>query len=126
MSESSAPCLWNNGKPGRCYKNVIPGTGYCQQHQPEPYVRSPWRKPKDWDRIREGVIARDKGICYLCSLPGADGAEHIVPQSEGGSNKPFNLKAVHDKVAPFCHRAKTAKEAQQALRDSRTAKRRTR
>jgi 5-methylcytosine-specific restriction protein A len=119
--KSNAPCLYKDKKSGvRCYNDVDGGSGYCKTHR-EPFKNNWWGAdlPKDWPRRRESVIRRDKGLCYICLQEGregkgADGAEHIIPRNEGGSDELFNLKAVHDKVAPYCHRTKTAQDANRA------------
>jgi 5-methylcytosine-specific restriction endonuclease McrA len=41
------------------------------------------------------VIRRDGGICYLCGQPGADSADHLVPESRGGTTTLDNLAAAH-------------------------------
>lgn len=130
---SSAPCLHHVGKETQCYRNVIKGTGYCDRHQPEPFLYSVYGEglPKNWPSICRQVLARDKGLCYLCLQEGrdgagADGVEHLVPRNEGGSDMPFNLKAVHDKVTPYCHRAKTSEDANRAKRMLKAKPRRRR
>ena len=52
-------------------------------------------RPRGWDRTSKRVIARDGGICWLCELPGADTADHIVPRSKGGHHGDSNLRAAH-------------------------------
>lgn len=51
--------------------------------------------PPDWPERRAFVIARDKGICHLCGLPGADTADHLIPWSRGGTDDVHNLRAAH-------------------------------
>ena len=63
-----------------------------------------------WRRVRERILARDNGICYLCGRSGADTVDHLVSVARGGTDDPGNLAAVHDRTAPHCHRAKTNRE----------------
>jgi 5-methylcytosine-specific restriction endonuclease McrA len=58
-------------------------------------------------------MTRDRGVCYLCGEPGADTVDHIVP---GDDHSLPNLAAVHDRVAPHCHRAKSSREGTDARR----------
>lgn len=46
------------------------------------------------------VVQRDAGICHLCKHAGAASADHILPDTEGGSSRPENLKAVHGNPHP--------------------------
>lgn len=64
----------------------------------------PARTGRPWTRTKARVIRRDGGICHLCGRVGADSADHLVPYSEGGTDLPSNLKAVHHNVAPYCNR----------------------
>lgn len=64
-----------------------------------------------WVRLRKQILERDQGICYVCRLPGATFVDHIVPVSQGGTDDPTNLGAIHDDP---CHRRKTAREANAA------------
>lgn len=130
---SSAPCLWGtrafHNTTERCWENVVQGTGYCKRHQPEPYggkAGTGWKKPAGWGRLREQVMQIHKGVCYVCGQPGADEVDHITPLHKGGTNALFNLKPIHQRVAPHCHRQKTSSEAAQAKKDLYTAKRRGR
>lgn len=34
-------------------------------------------------------------MCYLCGLPGANSADHVIPHALGGSDSMANLKAAH-------------------------------
>lgn len=78
------------------------------------------RLPKDWPAIRARILARDLGRCYICKGLGADGVDHIVA---GDHHDDGNLAAVHHNVPPFCHRRKTAAEANTARwSKSRTAR----
>lgn len=63
-----------------------------------------------WRKVRAAVLRRDDARCHLCGGPGADAVDHIIPVSQGGSDDLGNLAAIHDRVSPHCHRAKTAQE----------------
>jgi 5-methylcytosine-specific restriction protein A len=56
-------------------------------------------------------MKRDKGICYLCGGENADTVDHI---KAGDDHSLTNLAAVHDRVYPHCHRAKSSKEGHEA------------
>ncbi|MGH3356603.1 MAG: HNH endonuclease [Nocardioidaceae bacterium] len=79
-------------------------------HTPAPWEGSDHARSQTWawQQLSRFVVDRDGGICYLCHGPGADGADHLLPVAEGGTDDPENLAAVHDKVPPYCHRRKTA------------------
>lgn len=96
--------------------------GRCEKHQRPPWQGS-WRKqtlPKDWNTRRLIVLRRDQGTCYLCGGEGADTVDHVIP---GDNHSLENLKAVHDRTPPHCHRYKTTKEAHDAQRGMRTKRR---
>lgn len=67
------------------------------------------------------VLRRDKGICYLCGGEGADTVDHIVP---GDDHSLGNLAAVHDRIAPHCHRIKSSREGIDAQKANRIKPRR--
>lgn len=47
-------------------------------------------------QLRIVVIARDRGVCHLCLLPGADSVDHLVPVGRGGAVWELdNLAAAH-------------------------------
>jgi 5-methylcytosine-specific restriction endonuclease McrA len=50
-----------------------------------------------WPKLSKFVIARDRGICHICGLPGADTADHLDPVAERGPGlpPPDRLKAAH-------------------------------
>lgn len=41
------------------------------------------------------VLRRDHGLCWICGQPGADSADHVIPHSRGGNDRPSNLRAIH-------------------------------
>lgn len=106
---SNAPCLYNDSK-GQCWNSVFKN-GYCPKHQPEPWFNPGYETPKNWVALKRFVIARDRGVCYICGEGGADSVDHVIPKAEGGSDLTNNLKAIHDKFSPYCHKEKTLKEA---------------
>jgi len=110
------PCL------ERGCQNHVTKQGRCAEHQ-RPWQGSTRRErlPSDWGTRRLIVLRRDKGICYLCGGSGADTVDHIVP---GDDHSLTNLAAVHDRIAPHCHRAKSSKEGQQAQAANRVRRRR--
>ena len=87
--------------------------GRCNQHQRPRWVGS-YRKqrlPRDWNTRRLIVLKRDQGVCYLCGQSGADTVDHVAA---GDDHSLGNLKAVHDHVAPHCHRFKSSQEGHDA------------
>lgn len=60
-----------------------------------------------FSNTREAVLVRDNYTCQICGKSIKDGVvlhtHHIIPQSEGGSDKPSNLLTV-------CHKCHTSKE----------------
>jgi 5-methylcytosine-specific restriction enzyme A len=76
--------------------------------------------PSDWNTRRLVVLKRDKGICYICGNEGADAVDHVVASDNHHLD---NLKAIHDKVPPHCHRKKSSQEGLEALRGNRVKRR---
>ena len=74
-----------------------------------------------WRTVKARIIRRDHGICHLCGGPGADSADHLVPESHGGARyDPANLAAVHHQVWPRCNRIRgdrSIDEARRAIAD---------
>ncbi|WP_081872987.1 HNH endonuclease [Nocardia otitidiscaviarum] len=100
--------------PRRCPKpgctNLIRHTTYCPDHTEAWATPSGWTKPPGWNRIRQDILERDDYRCYICGKSGADAVDHITSLANRGTNAPSNLAAVHDRVAPHCHRTKTNQE----------------
>lgn len=71
---------------------VREGTAYRIRHASLAFRRD---DAEDWDRSEVAqVLARDGLWCRYCCAPVADGdltIDHIVPRSQGGSDKPHNL-----------------------------------
>lgn len=61
--------------------------------------------PYKWETTRNLVIVRDKGICHLCGMGGADTADHLIPHSKGGTDDLHNLRAAHR----FCNVSRGAR-----------------
>lgn len=57
-----------------------------------------------WRKIREEIIARDKGVCALCGKPGKE-VDHVKAKVNGGEDKKQNLRV----LCGACHRKKTKK-----------------
>lgn len=66
---------------------------------------------REWERLREIILRRDDRLCQPCLKAGrvSPGTEvdHVQPKSQGGTDHPFNLRAICAK----CHREKTARES---------------
>ncbi len=41
----------------------------------------PNRPGRPWRRVRDAVLKRDGGICWICGQPGANSADHLIPRS---------------------------------------------
>lgn len=107
------PCI-----VGGCFEYST-NKGRCKTHQLKAFTGN-YRKerlPDDWAQRREFVLHRDKRICYLCGGEGADTVDHV---EVGDNHSMSNLKAVHDRVAPYCHKTKTAQEGNDARRNQQT------
>jgi hypothetical protein len=78
------------------------------------------RLPADWAaRIVPYVMHAHRRTCHVCHGPGADAVDHIRP---GDDHSLANLAPIHQDVAPYCHRRKSAREgvdARTALRHAR-------
>lgn len=114
---SNAPCLYKDDYGNRCWATVSERGGYCNKHQPKPFanIKHGNDLPKNWASLTRQVLIRDKGICYRCGKPGADTADHYIARALGGTHNLSNLKAIHEKVAPHCHRQKTEEDIKKAI-----------
>lgn len=52
------------------------------------------RSSRPWRRTRAQILATST-ICHLCGEPGADGVDHVIPRTRGGTDDPTNLKPAH-------------------------------
>lgn len=84
-------------KASRCKDHYVPWVGSTRKE----------RLPRGWESLRQSILIRDKGVCYVCGGQGADAVDHIEP---GDDHKPSNLAAIHQDIEPYCHRGKTANE----------------
>ena len=100
--------------PRRCptpgCTNLIRHSSHCEEHTQAWATPSGWVKPRGWARLREDILERDDYRCHVCGGAGADTVDHLISQANHGSDLPANLAAVHDRVAPHCHRTKTNQE----------------
>lgn len=109
---SGLPCLGCRKKKavykGRCAD--------CQLNQYNTYRTM--RLPKNWRELKNIVMLRDNGICYICKEPGADGVDHIINNDD---DRLTNLAAIHHNVpnsrGERCHLLKTSQEGLQARRE---------
>lgn len=85
---------------------LIRGRKYCPAHT-ETWEGSDWKRPPGWDRIRREVLERDGYRCRVCGGNNADTVHHIDMLSRGGSSRPEDLVAIHDRNPPHCHRTVT-------------------
>jgi 5-methylcytosine-specific restriction endonuclease McrA len=77
--------------PG-CLNDAIRAAGRCAEHQ-----RSKQRpgSTSQCRRRRARAIERDGGICWICGLPGADSADHVLRHRDGGGIQLDSSKAAH-------------------------------
>jgi 5-methylcytosine-specific restriction protein A len=116
MALAPTPCLETGCREHATYQ------GRCPTHKRPPYYGSTRRErlPRDWSTRRQVVLRRDKGICYICGGINADTVDHLIA---GDDHSLENLRAVHDRVEPHCHRQKTAQEGNDALKGQRFRRR---
>ncbi|MGW4487869.1 HNH endonuclease [Amycolatopsis sp. NPDC004368] len=69
------------------------------------------RLPPDWGTRVATVMVRDHGICHVCGQAGADQVDHI---EQGDDHDLRNLAPIHTHVPPYCHRAKSSAEGNDA------------
>src|SRR5215472_4348099 len=53
-----------------------------------------------WRRLAKQIVVRDCGRCHLCGHYGANSADHLISETEGGPTESRNLKAVHGHPKP--------------------------
>ncbi|MGV2703439.1 UNVERIFIED_CONTAM: HNH endonuclease [Aeromonas salmonicida] len=92
-------------------------SGYCECHRHNGWVRHQGGRSrhqrgygKEWEKIRDEVLARDRGLCQTCLEHGcvtpATTVDHIVPRVQGGTDDHGNLRS----LCKACHASKTARE----------------
>lgn len=77
------------------------------------------RLPPEWPAIRRKVMRIHRGRCHVCGMGGSDAVDHVTL---GDDHSLSNLRPIHQDVAPYCHRTKSAQEgvdARGALRSLR-------
>lgn len=68
--------------------------------------------------VRRQAMATTAGICGYCGRRPATEVDHVIPDSEGGSNTLDNAKPTCEP----CHTRKTAAERARGLRRRQTAR----
>lgn len=109
------PCA----EPG-CLALVPSGTTRCARHRRKAWGRRATPKPRrmsrpKWERLKQLVLARDRGVCHICGEPGANTADHVI--ALGGTDEPSNLRAAHRR----CNQCKAGAEAHESRRQRRAA-----
>lgn len=46
-------------------------------------------------KVRNARILAASDICHICSEPGADAVDHVVPLARGGPDEAWNLRPAH-------------------------------
>lgn len=71
--------------------------GRCREHQRPGSPSSTVTGTRRFAALSRRVIARDRGVCWLCGQAGADTADHVVPVAERPdlAYSLANLKAAH-------------------------------
>ena len=65
---------------------------YCDAHKLQGWSTSTWKKPAGWDKIRASVLFKANHLCHYCGAK-ANEVDHVIPLSQGGTNKADNLVA---------------------------------
>jgi 5-methylcytosine-specific restriction enzyme A len=97
-----------------CSHNSCPNLQPCPTHPCKPWAGSAYHRndrstlsgSRRQKRARF-VISRDDTCCWLCGLPGATEADHVIPLSAGGADDASNMRAAHHD----CHLKKSLDEA---------------
>lgn len=76
------------------------------------------RLPADWPARKRAAFQLYGRTCHLCGGPGADSIDHVVA---GDDHSIENLRPVHDRVEPHCHRRKSSAEGHEAMRKIRAS-----
>jgi 5-methylcytosine-specific restriction protein A len=78
----------------------------------------PQARTAAWQSLRQQILERDHGICWLCGQPGADQVDHKVNRAAGGTDDPDNLAPAHR----ACHLRKSSAEGNAARSRQRTTR----
>lgn len=65
------------------------------------------RLPRDWHARRARIMRIHGRVCHICGGPDADTVDHV---RRGDDHSDDNLRPVHDRVPPHCHRRKSSSE----------------
>jgi 5-methylcytosine-specific restriction protein A len=99
----------------RCNTLVRDGSNRCDAHKVREGTFSDRRRGTRhqrgygaaWDKKRQGVLARDGGLCQPCRradrVTVGNIVDHTVPKAAGGSDDEENLQT----ICPDCHTEKT-------------------
>ena len=95
-----------------CARIAVPGSAYCQDHQPPPavkqaddfYLSPPWRRFREW-------FVRRHPLCEMCEREGRTErtviVDHIRELKDGGAR--YDEGNVQS-LCRACHNKKTAQE----------------
>ncbi|MDM8753002.1 HNH endonuclease [Morganella morganii] len=100
-----------------CAKTTTDRSGYCEEHRNTGWENHQQGRSRHergygtkWDRLRTGVLNRDKHLCQQCLREGwateAKTVDHITPKAHGGTDAESNLQS----LCWPCHYRKTATE----------------
>lgn len=104
---------------GDCGVLVRDGTARCAKHKVQAGSFADTRRGtrhergygKEWDKLRQVALSRDKHLCQACLQSGAvtvgTHVDHVRPKSQGGSDDMSNLQT----LCAQCHKTKTQREA---------------
>lgn len=83
-----------------CHRLIAHGESYCSAHTRQPRRSTPKVSPRKrglthaYEKNR-GVVLSLSRVCVLCSKPGANSADHVIPRKHGGDNSLYNLVPAH-------------------------------
>jgi 5-methylcytosine-specific restriction protein A len=82
--------------PTRCPRSDCPHTLPCPVHAPAPWAGSTRRAtlPKDWDKRRAAVLARD----WVCMCDGCPQCEHVLPDWRHCYRPPTDCDHIGDRL----------------------------
>lgn len=95
-----------------CRERGCPNLQPCADHPVVAWAGSK-RSERTMSGSRQQSMAKacmelHDGICHVCSRPGADEVDHVIPLSEGGADDMANRRPIHSRP---CHVEKTQGEA---------------